>query len=146
MTAPNANVQKDFEDENDIIAQAYATDSMKKYQGKTGSSNHHSARRKKKNGNTNTPSNEKVEDNNDDDEEDEEILDEIYSTDSLKRLKKKVVTSPSVPEGSSRSRGKLDAIDEKTSVRNLVEGLRSFRLEREQQDQLRQKKFTSKQA
>ena len=163
MTCPNEqNYQDDVSAVSaDIIEQAYSTDSMKKFQGKSTTSKHTASRRgkkKKKKSSAETDDGYDSDDAvrssevNDDDiegNEEDDILEEIYATDSLKRLQKKT-SSATAPSSRGRTRQKraagLNSIHEDASARNLVEGLRSFRLDN---DRLRdskgkQKNYTSK--
>ena len=144
----------------EILEEAFSTDSMKKFNGH-GSSATIGARRGRK------KSSENKEEEGDDDLDNEEIMDEIYATDSMKHIKKKKPTeSPdstsfeSTEESTGRHRrtgrrrheGDLTSIREDKSAHNLVEGLRSFRLEKERLTRgssggnNQQKIFTSKMA
>ena len=123
----------------DILEEAFSTDSMKKFNGH-GSSATIGARRGRK------KSSENREEGDDDEDLNNEIMDEIYATDSMKRFKKKnsmespgSTSSGSTEESTGRHRrtgrrcheGDLTSIKEDKSAHNLVEGLRSFRLEKE---------------
>eukprot|EP00562_Extubocellulus_spinifer_P005863 CAMPEP_0178523134 /NCGR_PEP_ID=MMETSP0696-20121128/28921_1 /TAXON_ID=265572 /ORGANISM="Extubocellulus spinifer, Strain CCMP396" /LENGTH=167 /DNA_ID=CAMNT_0020154329 /DNA_START=136 /DNA_END=639 /DNA_ORIENTATION=- len=165
MTCPN---EKNYEDDvsdvsADIIEQAYSTDSMKKFHGKstTTGSKHTTSRRGKK---KKKESSAETDDGHDSDDavrssevngdgiegnEEDDILEEVYATDSLKRLQKKSssATAPS-PRGRTRQKRAegLNSIREDRSAQNLVEGLRSFRLDNERlrEGKAKQKSYTSK--
>lgn len=144
----------------EILEEAFSTDSMKKFNG-NGSSATIGARRGRKNSSEN-----REEGDDDEDLNNDEIMDEIYATDSMKRFKKKNSTespdstSSGATEGSTgrhrrngrRHKGDLTLIREDKSAHNLVEGLRSFRLEKERLTRgssgsnKQQKVFTSKMA
>ena len=145
----------------DILEEAFSTDSMKKFNGH-GSSATIGARRGRK-----KPSENREEGDVDEDLNNDEIMGEIYATDSMKRFKKKnsaespdSTPSESTEESTGRHRrtgrrrheGDLTSIREDKSAHNLVEGLRSFRLEKERlargssDGNKQQKVFTSEMA
>lgn len=169
MTAPREQVAENFEDDvsADIIEQAYSTDSMKKFHGKSSTATATAARRRKKKATSREEADTTADayDSDDavrldetqddiDDDEDEDILEEIYATDSMKRLKKKTRGTSRTGDSSAssprtrraaRTTG-LNPINEDKSARDLVEGLRSFRIgkERIKDGSAKQNTYTSK--
>ena len=123
---------------SELLEEVYSTDSMKKFNGH-GSSATIGARRGRKKSSENREEGGDDEDLNNDDN-----MDEIYATDSMKRFEKipteppNSTSSESTKESTGRQRrtgrrrheGGLTSIKEDKSARNLVEGLRSFRLEK----------------
>ena len=159
MTGPAK--EPNFEDDVSagIIEQAYATDSMKKFSGSgmSGRRTNSSRRGKKKkptaaeNDDEGHDSDEAVRDDNG--QQDDDILEEVYATDSLKKLQKKPTSTTSSGQRGGTRRQKradgLNAISEDKSAKDLVEGLRSFRLDKErlrdeQARVSRKKKFAHK--